>query len=296
VGGVSEEPTRRIRSAEQSDGRTPDAGATVEGIPVCGMALTFAGQRRNADLGAVRRRERVSSPLGDAPATTDVQRSPRKGTTSACTLRSACTGRENTEMWLSRVSADDASFARSSDPCTLIATSTPSGQLAEVARWSRYRGRENLGNQEEPAPGSESASVARLAACHRFRKGEGVAGRKKKRKGIKVPVPARIVRAPGSVPVRRSSCRSRQAASGPKYTRQTRTKKCGQGRANGGLGRGERGRSNVCERIERKDDPHLGTSRTTTARDRDKAQGDVRASSSGRNIAKSGEAVAGPGL
>jgi hypothetical protein len=64
VGGVSEGPTRRIRSVEQSNGRTPDAGATVEGIPVCGMALTFAGQRRNAGLGSVRRRERVSSPLG----------------------------------------------------------------------------------------------------------------------------------------------------------------------------------------------------------------------------------------
>jgi len=32
-----------------------------------------------------------------------------------------------------------------------------------------------------------------------------------------------------------------------------------------------------------------------TVRDRRKAQGDARASSSGRNIAKSGEAVAGPG-
>jgi hypothetical protein len=84
----------------------------------------------------------------------------------------------NTETCLSR-SADDASFTWSSDPCALIATSTPSGQLAEVARWSRYRGRENLGNQEEPAPGSESTNVARLAACHRFRKGEGVAGREK---------------------------------------------------------------------------------------------------------------------
>jgi hypothetical protein len=65
VGGVSEGPTREIHVAEQSDARTLDAAATVEGIPVCGMALTFAGQRRNADLGSVRRRERVSSPLGE---------------------------------------------------------------------------------------------------------------------------------------------------------------------------------------------------------------------------------------
>jgi hypothetical protein len=116
----------------------------VEGIPVCGMALTFAGQRRNVDLGSVRHRERVSSPLGDAPATADVQRQLRKGTTSACTLRSACTGREKRgKPSLSR-SADDASFTWSSDPCTSIATATSSGQPAEVARRSRYRGRENL--------------------------------------------------------------------------------------------------------------------------------------------------------
>jgi hypothetical protein len=65
---------------------------------------------------------------------------------------------------------------------------------------------------------------------------------------------------------------------------------------NGDLGRGERRRSYVGERVEQNDGSHLGSSRTTTARDRDKAQGDVRASSSGRNIAKSGAAVAGPGL
>jgi hypothetical protein len=81
-------------------------------------------------------------------------------------------------MRLSRLGRD-ASFTWSSDPCTLIATSTPLEQSSEVAHWSRYRGRENLGNQEEPAPGSESVDVARLAACHRFRKGEGVAGKEK---------------------------------------------------------------------------------------------------------------------
>jgi hypothetical protein len=191
-------------------------------------------------------------------------------------------------------SAEDASFAWSSDPCVSIATATSSGQLAEVARSNRYRGRENLGNQEEPAPGSKRTDDARLAACHRFRKGEGVAGQK--RKGVTALVPARIVRAPGSVPVRRSSCRNRQATSGSKYTRQTRTKKCGQGRANGGLGRGERRRSYVGERVERNDESVTRIESDTTARDREETQGDVRTSSSGRNIAKSGAAVAGPGL
>jgi hypothetical protein len=85
-----------------------------------------------------------SSPLGDAPATADVQRTPRKGATSACTLRSACTGREKRGNAHSLAPAEDASFTWSSDPCTLIATATPSGQLAEVARSNRYRGRANL--------------------------------------------------------------------------------------------------------------------------------------------------------
>ena len=191
--------------------------------------------------------------------------------------------------------ADDASFTWSSDPCTSIATATPSEQSAEVARSNRYRGRENLvkarrnrhrGRGERTVRGSPPVTASARERAWLV----------KKRKGVTALVPARIVRAPGSVPVRRSSCRSRQATSGPKYTRQTRTKKCGQGRANGGLGRGERRRSHVGERVERKDESHLGSSRTTTARDREKAQGDVRASSSGRNIAKSGAAVAGPGL
>jgi hypothetical protein len=176
----------------------------------------------------------------------------------------------------------------------VIATATPSEQSSEVARSSRYRGRVNLGNQEEPAPGPARTDDVRLAASHRFREEEGVAGQK--RKGVTALVPARIVRAPGSVPARRSSCRSRQATSGPKYTRQTRTKKCGQGRANGGLGRGECRRSHVGKRVERNDESHPGSQSDITARDRDKAQGDVRASSSGFHIAKSGAGVAGPGL
>ena len=174
--------------------------------------------------------------------------------------------------------------------CNFVGATREGGASEQVSR-SGKPGE----SQEEPTPGSESTDVCAARLLSPLPQGRW-RGRSKKRKGVTAPVPARIVRAPGSVPVRRSSCRNRQAASGPKYTRQTRTKKCGQGRANGGLGRGERRRSHVGERVERKDESHLGASRTTTARDREKAQGDVRASSSGRNIAKSGAAVAGPGL
>jgi hypothetical protein len=62
-----------------------------------------------------------------------------------------------------------------------------------VGHSKKHRGRENLRKQEEPAPGFRRVDVARLAARHRSRKGEGVT--RKKRKEIEVSVPARIARA-----------------------------------------------------------------------------------------------------
>jgi len=48
---------------------------------------------------------------------------------------------------------EDTSFARSRDPCTSIGTEPEVGNHRGVPRQSRYRGRENLRKQEEPAPG-----------------------------------------------------------------------------------------------------------------------------------------------
>jgi hypothetical protein len=64
----------------------------------------------------------------------------------------------------------DASFTRSKDPCTSIATQLRWRKPTKVARSIRYRGRANLRKREEPTPGSERTDVARLAAGHRFRK------------------------------------------------------------------------------------------------------------------------------
>jgi hypothetical protein len=64
--------------------------------------------------------------------------------------------------------------------------------------WARKGSREPpVGNLWNLRMGLRTKSVKLGAACHRFRKGEGVAGQKKKRKGITVPVPARIVRRTG---------------------------------------------------------------------------------------------------
>jgi len=116
----------------------------VEGIPVRGMALTFAGQRRNVDLGSVRRRERVSSLLGARTGDSGCPEGAEEGNdVRMLSSKRMHRTREHRNV-ASHASADDASFSWSSDPCTLIATSTPSGQLAEVARRNRYRGRANL--------------------------------------------------------------------------------------------------------------------------------------------------------
>jgi hypothetical protein len=78
----------------------------------------------------------------------------------------------------------------------LIATSTPSEQSAEVARLFRYRGRENLvkarRNRHRGLERRTLRGSPLVTASARER-----AWQVQKRKGIKVPVPARIVRAPG---------------------------------------------------------------------------------------------------
>jgi hypothetical protein len=55
VGGVSGRPTRSMAVLERSTPSVPPAFAMVEGVPVCWMAWSFAGSRRNAGLRSVRR-------------------------------------------------------------------------------------------------------------------------------------------------------------------------------------------------------------------------------------------------
>lgn len=202
-----------------------------------------------------------SPPLSThAPMTADVQRTPRKGTTSACALRSACTGRE--KLRASPVTAVDASFARSSDPCT----SSPLQLRRGNPR--RWRGRVDIAvGKTWRKPGGTGTGIeanGRCAARRVYTAPQGGSVARQKRKDVTASVPARITRARSRVPVRRSSCRNRQATSGPKYARQTRSQKSGQGRVNRGLGRCERRRSHVGERLERNGESRLGSLRTTS--------------------------------
>jgi len=86
----------------------------------------------------------------------------------------------------------------------------------EVARSSRYRGRENLaevrrnrhrGRNERTVRGSPRVTASRKRRSRVMRQ---------KRKDVMASVPARIVRARAECPFVVSSCRNRQATSGPK--------------------------------------------------------------------------------
>jgi len=59
-----------------------------------------------------------------------------------------------------------------------------------VGRSRQHRGWASSRKREEPTPGSSRTDGARLAACHRFHKGESVA--RQKRKEVEASVPARI--------------------------------------------------------------------------------------------------------
>jgi hypothetical protein len=98
----------------------------------------------------------------------------------------------------------DASFARSSDPCTSILTMLRRRKPPEVGRAAfGHHGWASPRKWEEPALGPTPPDGARLAACHRFRKGEGVTRRRKGRRsrspslrgsqGARVWLPARCI-------------------------------------------------------------------------------------------------------
>jgi hypothetical protein len=127
VGGVSEGPARRIHPAEQSEGWTPDADASGGRHP---------GPRDGVDLRGSA--SECGSWFGPATRTGLL---PSRRTHRRQRMSRGCRGRERrphalfeahapdarTQKCGSHGSAEDASFTWSSDPCTLIATSTPRG-------------------------------------------------------------------------------------------------------------------------------------------------------------------------
>jgi hypothetical protein len=100
----------------------------------------------------------------------------RRGTSSACVKRM----HSSSQTPKNACSLEDTSFARSRDPCTSIVTQLSGTQVSGGGAAIRYRGRANLGNQEEPAPGSnrtDACAARRVSPCSQeqqrgtFRKG-----------------------------------------------------------------------------------------------------------------------------
>jgi hypothetical protein len=146
----------------------------VKGIPVCGKTGPFAGLCRKADLG---RPARPSWFLhgGDAPMTTDVLRTPRRGTPSSTRNQRTCTRRRHDKP----CNALRRRVLRSGRRLVHVNPHYASGESSMVGRWRWHRGWANLRKREEPTPGSSKADGVRLAACHRSRKGGGMARREK---------------------------------------------------------------------------------------------------------------------
>jgi hypothetical protein len=98
----------------------------------------------------------------------------------------------------------DASFARSYGPCTSILTMHPAEQSAEW--WGGRVGitvGQTRASGRKPTLGLKRTDGARLAACHRSRKGEGVTCREKEGgRGLR---PCEDTRARVWLPARRSA-------------------------------------------------------------------------------------------
>jgi hypothetical protein len=260
------------------------------------MPWSFAGSWRNAGLDRFVGWSWAPPRPAAPPKTSDVPRSPRKGTLSACAHCHACTGRQMLEP--SRAPADDTSFARSSDPCRSIATSELlRGNPSEVARSSRYRVRENLAqvgmNRTRGLREWILCGSPRLTAPAREPR-----VRRQKRKGVTALVPARNLR---ELEVRARTSYAVAEVDRRRLVSKKLVKRAPK-RAAGASERGPRSPrpTSVTRRWcaeDRNDESPTRIASDITERDREKAQGDVRASSNGlRARREAGAEVAGPGL
>jgi len=151
VGGVSE------RAGAKAGGSNPSAHNSfacrggrrhpgfLEGGTLRGVSL------EKKPWSARYRYQRLPPRVLNAPVTADVRREAKEGNDVRLRSTSVGTGRRHgTPLHADR----DASFARSFDPCSSILTMHRRGNSAVVGRSRRHRGWANLGNRDEPAPGS----------------------------------------------------------------------------------------------------------------------------------------------
>jgi len=172
----------------------PSRVVTVEGILVFWKAALFAELCRNEGLGRSASAQ-WSPPLhASAPATAGVRRQPRRGTSSAYAQQ--CVGTHHRHERSSHVLGGRVlrSVLR---PVHVDPHYAPREQSPVVGRLRWHHGWANLRKREEPTLGPSRTDEARLAACHRVRKGRG-RGTKEKDGGRGLP-PCEVPKSSGLV-------------------------------------------------------------------------------------------------
>ena len=292
MGGVSERAGHEGRR-EQSlrEQRIPSCVVVVKGIPVFRKAALFAGRRQNEDLGRSECMQRFPPRQAGAPMTADVRRTPRRGTPSACATKRmhptqareivACD--EGT-----RPSLGPSTRARQSSLCS--AGESLGGEAVEMA--SR---KGKLGSPRRTFTGAVMngrSAARRVSPLSQGRQRDAM----KKRKEIEVSVPARIQELGFGCPHVVVQLQKSVGDVWPRISSANALQKGRQGRVNGGLARSEGRRVKPSAGASGERYSRESASPLETGEDRRKIQGGERSSSSGRHIAKSGAAVAGPGL
>jgi hypothetical protein len=204
--GRRERESRREGRREQSlrDYISPSRVVAVKGIPVVWKAALFAERRRNAGLDRPIVPAAVSPAAGRCAGDSGCPEDAEEGNAVGMRHQAHAPNARTRDRCMR---FGDASFTRSFDPWRVDPHYAPRAQRVVVRRSSRHHGWASSRKREEPSLGPLRLDMARLAACHRFRKGEGVT--RQKRKEVKASVPARI-EGPGLVA--RTSlvcCRSR---------------------------------------------------------------------------------------
>jgi hypothetical protein len=140
--------------------------ATVEGTPIHGMPVAFAGGRKSVGLGrSVMSAAGLVPMQAVAPTTTGVLWNKEEGNVVSVRQAHALVAVDAEQApprMRTRPSLSPETRAR------LSPLNSQRESVATVVRSVRYRGRANLRKQEEPAPGSGGSDAARLAARHRF--------------------------------------------------------------------------------------------------------------------------------
>jgi hypothetical protein len=210
---------RREREAGAGNGRSNPfhvpTFATVEGILVHATSSTFAGRRKNMSLGRSEASVAGLVPMqAFSPTTTGALWKKEEG--NVVSVREAHA--------LDAVDAEQASPRSRTRPslgpetrARQSALNSSMGNHREVSRQSRYRGRENLRKQEEPAPGPRLDGRSAARRVSPLPQGRSCVMRKK-RKVVMATVPARKRETRAQRPYVVCSCRSRQAASWPRIS------------------------------------------------------------------------------